>query len=211
MGVHLDESQVDVLRRHFGLVLEANRTQNLTRITDPEEAVRKLYLASLAAVPALVAEGRPMEGFRSFLDLGTGAGFPGVPIAVAAPQLPATLVDSRGKKVDFLAAALGTLGLSPRVVALKARGIEMRRTHPVTERAFGLVTARALGPAAEVVREAHDLLRPGGILVIYKGPELTDVEIHEGDQEARTLGLRFLGIRDVTVEDLAPRLLIYRR
>ncbi|MCU0724586.1 MAG: class I SAM-dependent methyltransferase [Planctomycetes bacterium] len=202
---------MDVLRRHFDLVLEANRTLNLTRVTEPEEAVRKLYLASFAPVPALVAEGRPMEGFRSLLDLGTGAGFPGVPLVVAAPHLSATLVDSRGKKAVFLAAALATLGLSPRVVAVKGRGIEMPHTHPATEHAFGLVTARAVGRAAEVVREAHGLMRSGGILVIAKGPELTDDEIREGEREAQGLGLRFLGVRDVAVEDLTPRILLYRR
>jgi 16S rRNA (guanine527-N7)-methyltransferase len=211
LGMSLTEDQVDVLRRHFLLVLETNLALNLTRVTDPAEAAKRLYLSSYAVVPALAGHGVRLGEMLRYLDLGTGAGFPGVPLVVAAPGLDAVLVDSRGKKVEFLARALREIGLSPRVTALKARGIEMPRTHPDTERAFDLVTARAVAPAAEVVREARRLLAPGGVLAVYKGPELSAEEVREGEKTARDCRLDSLGVTEVAVEDLSPRILLYRR
>ncbi len=211
LGVTLTAAQADVLRRHFLLVVETNLALNLTRVTDPAEAAKLLYLSSYAVVPALAGHGVRLGEMLRYLDLGTGAGFPGVPLSVAAPGLDAVLVDSRGRKVEFLARALREIGLSPRVTALKARGIEMPKTHPETERAFDLVTARAVAPAAEVVREARRLLAPGGVLAVYKGPELAPEEVLDGEQAARECRLEPLGVTQVAVEDLSPRILLYRR
>jgi 16S rRNA (guanine527-N7)-methyltransferase len=174
---------------------------NLTRITDPEEAVRKLYLASLALFPALAESGVVAEGLFTYLDLGTGAGFPGVPVAVAAPQLAATLIDARRKKVEFVAAASAEIGLG-NIRAVHARGREFRGT-------FDLVTARAVASAAETIAEPASLLGGGGFLVVYKGPGLAEEEIAEGEEASRRYGLSFLGVSEVEVEDLTPKLLVY--
>jgi 16S rRNA (guanine527-N7)-methyltransferase len=174
---------------------------NLTRITDPEEAVQKLYLASLMLFPALAESGVVIEGLFDYLDLGTGAGFPGIPVAVAAPHLTATLVDARRKKVDFVAAAAAEVGVE-NVTALHARGRDVRG-------AYDLVTARAVASASETVAESASLLRGGGFLVVYKGPGLTEEEVEAGAESARRAGVTFLGVSEPEVEDLTPKLLLY--
>jgi len=208
--VHLDDEQVECLRGHFRLLVKANETLNLTRVTDPEEAVVKLYLSSLAIFPALAESGVVAEGLFRYLDLGTGAGFPGIPVAVAAPHLEATLIDSRGKKAAFVEEAARTIGLT-NVRALKARGGELAATHPETVRAFDLATAKAVAPAAEVLAEVKRLVRPGGYVVIHKGPGLTEQEVREGEAAARKYGFLFLGVAEPDLPGLTPRLLLYSR
>jgi 16S rRNA (guanine527-N7)-methyltransferase len=209
IDVDLSDAQAATLRRHFDLLVEANRSVNLTRVTDPEEAVAKLYLSSLAVGPALGEMGIIIEGLFTGLDLGTGAGFPGIPLAVAWPQLETTLVDARRKKVDFLTGAIEELGLR-HVRAVHARGAELERVIPHSRASFDLVTARAVATAAEVIEETRDLLAPGGCLVIHKGPNLTGKEIAAGRKAAHRAAFTFLGVAEPKVEDLSPRLLVYR-
>ena len=208
IGVPLDAAQVDTLRRHFALVLAKNEVMNLTRVTDPDEAVTKLYLASLALIPALREVGVFVEGFFRALDLGTGAGFPGIPLAVACPHMEVTLVDARRKKADFLAEAAAELGLN-RVTAVHGRGAELPRSRPGFRSGFDLVTARAMASAPDTVAEAAGLLHPGGILAVFKGPGLTDEEIEAGRAAATRNGLEYRALVRPEVEDLDPRILVY--
>ena len=210
LGVGLDADQVEICRRHFHLVVEKNRVLNLTRITDPEEAVRKLYLSSLAVFPALARAGIGVEGLFRCLDLGTGAGYPGVPVCVAAPHLTGLLIDSRGKKVEFLRSALEELGLT-RLEARKVRGGDLAREDRSLARSFDLVTVRAVGKAAANLLEVKDLVTPGGYVVLMKGPGLSREEVKEGERAARTAGFVPVSEVEVPVEELRPRLLVYGR
>jgi 16S rRNA (guanine527-N7)-methyltransferase len=210
MGVYLQESQVDALRRHFHHILDRNRVMNLTRVTDPEEALRKLYLASLAVFPVLEDIGVAVQGLFHYLDLGTGAGFPGIPVAVAAPHMETLLIDARRKKTDFLNEVIADLGL-PTVRALHVRGADLIRAEPARRESFELVTARAVAPAATIVTEVHDLLSPGGFLAVFKGDSLTEEEVGEGERAARRHGMEFIGQFEQAVEDLRPRVLVYWR
>ncbi len=210
IGVPLGEAGAEILRRHYGLVLAANRRTNLTRITDPAEAVGKLYLGSLALFPGLRELGLEVPEDARYLDLGTGAGFPGIPVAVARPDLRTTLVDSRGRKAGFLRGAVRELGLA-RVTVVKGRGRELAHRDPGLAGAFLLVTSRAVGSVAGVVREAAALLAPGGWLVLYKGPELSEEEIRKGDGVAARAGLHRVGIARPRIEDLSPRLVVLAR
>src|SRR6266851_9969029 len=106
MRLRLDPEQLKLLGRHVDLLLKWNKSINLTSITDPDEVAEKHVLDSLAVVPVLPS--------GSLLDAGSGAGFPGIPAAIARPALAVTLVDSVQKKVAFLKSALAELRL-PRV------------------------------------------------------------------------------------------------
>src|SRR2546423_13911017 len=112
MGVRLDPEQLKSLGRHVDLMLKWKKSINLTAITDPDEIVEKHVLDSLAVVPVLPS--------GSLLDAGTGAGFPGIPLAIARPDLVVGLVGSVQKKVAFLKNALAELRL-PKVRAGTAR------------------------------------------------------------------------------------------
>ncbi len=183
---------------------------NLTRVTDPEEAVRKLYLSSLALFPALVECGVVMEGLFRYLDLGTGAGFPGIPVAVAAPHLRGVLLDSRGKKADFVAGVLEKLGLD-RLTARKGRGASLSREEPVLAGHFDLVTARAVTTLARTLHEVRDLVTPGGYVAIYKGPKMPPEELVEGERAAEAEGFVPLGVARISLEGLSPRIFLFSR
>lgn len=210
MGVSLPAGAASLLLRHFEAVLAKNEVMNLTRIVDPEEAVRKLYLGSLAALPALVEMEIDPGGIFRAADVGSGAGFPGIPLAAALPHVEWTLLDSRRRKAEFLAETIREIGLE-NAVALHARAEELPFVRPDLAKAFELVVVRAVGSAAESVAVGARLLRRGGTLVVYKGPGLSAAEIEEGRKTAVGFGLQYLGAVDVPVEDLSPRLLLYAR
>jgi 16S rRNA (guanine527-N7)-methyltransferase len=183
---------------------------NLTRVTDPEEAVWKLYLSSLALFPALAECGIVAEGLFHYLDLGTGAGFPGVPVAVAAPHLDGLLLDSRGKKADFVAGALEKLGLD-RFAARKGRGADLARQAPTLAEYFDLVTARAVTTLAKTLHEVKDLVTPGGYVAIFKGPNMPPEELAEGRRAAEAEGFVALDAVEVRVGELTPRIHLFSR
>ena len=132
-----------------------NRRVNLTAIRDPQAMVSGHVLDSLAVRPLL-------EG-RRVLDIGTGAGFPGVPLAIAEPAIDFELLDSNGKKISFVRHVIGKIGLS-NAVAIKVRGED----YAPAER-FDTVIARALASIPGLLKLAGHLVRDEGVLLALKG------------------------------------------
>jgi 16S rRNA (guanine527-N7)-methyltransferase len=126
---------------------------------------------SLAAVPLLLA--RRVDGTKidAFLDLGSGGGFPGIPLAAVIPAARATLVESVGKKAAFLATVVEATGLAPRVSVASARSEDLARD-PLHRERWPVVTVRAVGGLDELVELAFPLLVPGGMLVAWKGGDI---------------------------------------
>ncbi|WP_017907549.1 16S rRNA (guanine(527)-N(7))-methyltransferase RsmG, partial [Xanthomonas sp. SHU 199] len=138
------------LLAYLALLTRWNRTYNLTAIRDPHEMVTRHLLDSLAMQPFA------QEG--ALADLGTGPGLPGIPLAIARPQLRVTLVESNGKKARFLREAVRQLRLD------NARVAESRAEALGEAGAYDLLTARALDTLAGIVAVGGHLLRPGGRL-----------------------------------------------
>jgi 16S rRNA (guanine527-N7)-methyltransferase len=159
MGIRLDAEQLKLLGRHVDLLLKWNKSINLTSITDPDEVLEKHVLDSLAVVPVLPA--------GSLLDAGSGGGFPGIPVAIARPELEVALVDSVQKKVAFLKNALAELRL-PKVKAYAVRlqgnpsREELPRVHAAVSRAFA--------SPEEWLRLAQQYVLPGGVAICMLGP-----------------------------------------
>ena len=141
---------------------------NLTAIRMPADVARLHVLDSLAAVPHL-----RRLGVRRVLDLGSGGGFPGLPVAVGIDADRALLVDSVGKKVRFLRAVIEGTGLDGRVAAEAMRAEALARD-PRDREAWPLVTARAVASLAELVELALPLVSPGGRLMAWKRLPLDD-------------------------------------
>lgn len=143
-----------------------NARINLTAIRDPDEMVAGHILDSLA-VRGLVAG-------RRVVDVGTGAGFPGLPLAVAEPDLDMTLVDSNGKKIGFVRHMIGELGLA------NASAVKARSERYAPENRFDTVIARALAPLPRLVALTGHLLADAGVLLAlkgkYPGAELSELE-----------------------------------
>jgi len=159
IGVKLSPEQLKQLGRHVDLLLKWNKSINLTAITDPEEILEKHVLDSLAVVPTL-----PLG---SLLDAGAGAGFPGIPIAVARPDLEVALVDSVQKKVAFLKSALAELRLpKAKAYAVRLEGNPSREELPRVHAAV----ARAFAPPSDWLHLAQQYVLPGGVAICMLGP-----------------------------------------
>ncbi|MCB1559769.1 MAG: 16S rRNA (guanine(527)-N(7))-methyltransferase RsmG [Xanthomonadales bacterium] len=159
----LPEALREPLSAYLDLLLTWNRTYNLTAIRDPAEMVSKHLLDSLVMAPFF--------GDRRLADLGTGAGLPGIPLALACPELRVSLVESAGKKARFMRHAVRALGLADRVRVLE------QRVEAVEEPGeFDCLTARALGTLALILDLGGRLLRPDGQLLAMKG-QVPDAEI----------------------------------
>ena len=165
VGLGLDdlpESARVALRDHLRLLLAWTVAVNLTAVREPVAAVRSLTLDALAAVPVLRA-----AGVEAFLDLGSGGGLPGIPLAVALPARAALLVESVAKKARFLAAAVAVAGLTDRVSVAAGRA-ETLAADPGHRERWPAVTARALAPLPDLIELAFPLLAPGGLLLAWK-------------------------------------------
>ena len=156
------------LADHLRLLLAWTTSVNLTSIRDPVAAVRSHTLDALAAVPLLRA-----ANADAFVDLGSGGGLPGIPLAVALPARRALLVDSIVKKARFLVTAVAALGLADRV-AVAAERVETLAADPRHRERWPAVTARAVASLPELVELAFPLLVPGGLLLAWKSGELAD-------------------------------------
>lgn len=161
LGIDLDESQLDVLWRYGVMLRERNEHVNLTSVTTPEGILTVHMLDSLTLVPHLGDANR-------VVDVGTGGGFPGIPLAVACPQRRFTLIDGTQKKIRFVAESIEALGIR------NAQAIAARGESFLGEKNFDVVVARAVGNLADLLHNAGPLLAPGGRLLAMKGKSPED-------------------------------------
>ena len=173
LGVDLASEARRIIGDHVRLLLAWNAAINLTSIRDPASIAIGHVVDSLAAVPLLLARRIGGANVGAFLDLGSGGGFPGVPLAAVVPVARATLVESVGKKAAFLATAVEATGLAPRVSVANARSEDLARDPDHRER-WPVVTVRAVGGLDELVELAFPLLVPGGMLIAWKGGDIVD-------------------------------------
>jgi 16S rRNA (guanine527-N7)-methyltransferase len=156
MGVSLDAQALDRLWR-LALALRArNQLVNLTAIDDLP-GIRALHMLDSLSVAPHLADARRV------LDVGTGGGFPGLPLAIACPDIDFTLIDGTQKKIRFVAEMIATLGLA-NASALAERAENFRPPAP-----FDVVVIRAVGPLGELARRCRHLLRRGGRILALKG------------------------------------------
>jgi 16S rRNA (guanine527-N7)-methyltransferase len=147
------ELLLEQLSAYLDLLLKWNQRTNLTAIRDPEEIVRRHFGESLFVAAHL-------PECETLLDLGSGAGFPGLPIQLARPKLQVTLAESQHKKASFLREAVRTLGVSTEVWGDRAESLE---------RQFDVVALRAVDRPAEALAVAREKVRPGGTIAHLTG------------------------------------------
>ncbi len=206
LGLDLDAAQFDRFRRYGELLLEWNERMNLTAITDPAEVQALHFLDALTLVPPVHAWCRG-AGFDdpTLLDIGSGAGLPGIPLKIALPRLRATLLDATGKRVRFLQHVVDELGLRG-IGAVHGRAEELGRVEGWRE-AFDLVTARALARLPTLLEWCLPFARPGGLLLAPKAGDLA-AEVADGERAAHLLGGALRGVRPVHLTELPGRALV---
>ncbi|NER20678.1 MAG: 16S rRNA (guanine(527)-N(7))-methyltransferase RsmG [Symploca sp. SIO1C2] len=145
-------------------ILEGNRQLNLTRITNPEEFWEKHLWDSLrGVVPGLTSL---LTKPQQVIDIGTGAGFPGIPVAIAFPHIQVTLLDSTRKKINFLSDLIPRLGLN-NVTTLIGRAEAIRQQQH--RKQYDLALIRAVGKVSVCAEYALPLLKTGGLAILYRG------------------------------------------
>lgn len=156
LGLELPEQAAARFARYLELIAKWNRIHNLTAVREPEQMVVLHLLDSLTLLPHL-------GNAKRVLDVGTGAGLPGIPLALARPDLEVTLLDSSHKKCAFLEQAKGELDL-PNVAVVCER---IERWKPQAR--FDVVVSRAFSELADFVTQARHIVAPGGRLIAMKG------------------------------------------
>ena len=185
-GVDLTDVQLRQFDLYAAELIAYNEKVNLTAITAPDEIVTKHFVDSLALLGQITVP----EG-ASLADVGTGAGFPGMALLIARPDLRVTLMDSVNKKLEFLRQLSIKLELDPEIVHIRA---EDAGRDPKYREHFDCVTARAVSQLNKLAEYCVPLVRPGGTFAPLKAP-LTDEEAETGKLAAGKLGCRLLEIK----------------
>lgn len=161
MGVPMTDAQADAFCAYHDRLTAANREMNLTRVgEDAQEAVDRNYLDSLTILPFL-------GGVSTLIDVGTGAGFPGVPVAIMRPDIHVTLMDALGKRVAFLKEVVAALGLNADCVHARCEDAAKK---PEFRDAYDVACARAVAETNVLSEWLLPFVKPGGRMLALKGP-----------------------------------------
>ncbi|MGO8684418.1 MAG: 16S rRNA (guanine(527)-N(7))-methyltransferase RsmG [Thermoleophilia bacterium] len=198
----LSAAQVTALNRYVDLLVSW-RLANVTGVRDRDEIVEKLLGDSLALLDVIdelivgeptASAGRPV----AWADLGSGAGLPGIPLAVARPAVEISLIESAGKKCAFLAAATAAAEISSRAHVVRGRSEEVTAEGEPLREHFTLVVARAVAPLGAVCELAAPLLAPGGYLVASTTSAAVRREQERGEAAGVACGLAARGYPPLT-------------
>ncbi|MDZ4773155.1 MAG: 16S rRNA (guanine(527)-N(7))-methyltransferase RsmG [Planctomycetota bacterium] len=176
-GEEIQDAILDLYARHAQLLLEHNRHVNLTAVVDPKEVAAKHYLDSWRLTRLL-----PLYGKR-VLDLGSGAGFPGLPVAIAEKDAKVTLLDSTQKRVTFMQSSIDTLAVK------NASAVWARAEEHLARNNYDVVLVRAVSSVRENVRLLRKVRHSHKDLVMLKGPSWSR-EVRAGEREAERLGFK---------------------
>jgi 16S rRNA (guanine527-N7)-methyltransferase len=175
LGINVNAAQLARFDQLGAALREGNRRANLTSIVEPADVETKHFLDSLTAAVPLLDRLNSGEAIR-LVDVGSGGGFPGLPLRLAFPQLRLTLVESVIKKAEFLRETVAQLGLAD--VEVVAQRAETAGRDPLQRDAYDWATARALGTLPVVIELCAPFLAPGGLLVAQRSGKLDAELVH---------------------------------
>jgi 16S rRNA (guanine527-N7)-methyltransferase len=198
-GIELSPAQLEAFEVYFRELVAWNARFNLTTITERDEVIVKHFLDSLSVAPLL------RSNPTSLIDIGSGAGFPGMPLKIALPTLSVTLIDSTGKKVEFLKHVIAELSLHD-TTALHARAEELAHDPKYREQ-YDAAVARAVADLPTLLEYALPFVRVGGVFVAQKGVDVEE-EVRRAARAMQVLGGRLREVSPVRLPGLEPRHLI---
>lgn len=181
--ITLSDVQAEQFLIYYEMLVERNQAVNLTAITDFDEVLKKHFIDSLSLVKAYNLG--DVETEISLIDIGTGAGFPGIPLKIAFPNLKVTLMDSLNKRVDFLNEVIGILGLS-QIDAIHGRAEDYAKPGQLREN-YDLCVSRAVANLSVLSEYCLPYVKVGGKFISYKSEKVTE-EINDAEYAIGILG-----------------------
>lgn len=204
-GIDLTPEQLNAFEIYYRELIAWNARANLTAIVERDQVVVKHFLDSLSVAPILRQTFSAAPGLHSLIDIGSGAGFPGLPLGIVLPDTHVTLLEATRKKVDFLEHIITQLQLQ-HVTAIYARA-EDAAHDPAHREKYDAAVARAVSDLATLLEYTLPFVRVGGIFVAQKGIRVDD-EIHRAARALEALGGRVREIVPVQLPGLELRHLI---
>ena len=178
LDIELNEEQLEKLYMYMDILLEWNQKMNLTAITDKKEIILKHFVDSLTI-------NKYIDKNKSIIDVGTGAGFPGIPIKIIRDDVEVVLVDSLNKRINFLNEVINKLELK-NIKAIHARAEEIGKTEEYREK-FDISTSRAVANLSTLSEYLIPLVKINGKCICMKGPDINE-EIEQSKVAIKTLG-----------------------
>lgn len=180
-NLELNETQLNQLEKYYEMLVEKNKVMNLTAITEYEDVLKKHFLDSLALSQLFDLKNKKVK----LLDMGTGAGFPGIPLKIVFPELEVTLMDSLNKRIVFLQEVINELGLT-NITAVHGRA-EEAALKPEYREKYDFCVSRAVARLVSLAEFCLPFVKQGGCFVPYKSGEIKE-ELQEAKFALRELG-----------------------
>lgn len=198
LGVSLSEKQIEQFLTYYEMLVEWNEMMNLTAITEYDEVMKKHFVDSLSLIKAF-----DVSQNKTVIDVGTGAGFPGLALKIAYPNLKVTLLDSLNKRIQFLDAVIAKLGLTD-VETIHGRAEDFAKPDKLREK-FDLCVSRAVANLSTLSEYCLPFVKVGGQFISYKSEKITE-EMEAAGKAISILGGKISG----QVEFQLPDSDIYR-
>lgn len=199
LGLSLPQEAENTLCRFADAVVKQNEVMNLTAITQPEAVANLHLLDSLTVLAAADLRG------KSLIDVGCGAGFPGVPVAIACPEAKVTLLDSLGKRMKWLEETLPQLGIEARCITARAEEAVAQ-----LRESYDFAASRAVARLNILLELTAPYVKVGGAVLALKGAAARD-ELADAGNAVKQLGLKVEDILDFTVGDATHSVIILRK
>lgn len=199
LGIKLSSAKSAQFERYYELLIKWNEKINLTRITEKDEVALKHFADSLTLLKYYDIK----EGAR-VIDVGTGAGFPGIPLKIARPDIKLTLLDSLNKRLTFLREVCGELGIEAQLVHSRA---EDGGQNPALRESFDLAVSRAVARLNILSEYCVPFVKQGGAFVPMKGPDMEE-EINEAENALKILGAKIRSVNEFNLEGAGGRTII---